>query len=1021
MKWGFGMKLRINNFTIGKQLRISYGLLMIFVIIMGILSYYQTEKMYENTATMYNNPLQVRRAVASLIDNVNKAEIYYRDLLIIQDEMGEYRERKRENLSYILIDGQIQIDILYDRYLGPKEDVDMLRYAFAEWEKSLSNKIDSYGRLEIVNNNDYSRFYLEEDQLRLKLEKKIYIIDDFAKNKADQLYISSTMLKKNMNITLGLFVFIVVGLGVLISTLVYKNIKSPIDELNSVAKNVEKGDLSIRSNITGKNELALFANIFNRMLDSIESRSILNKKSSSIATIMLSLDDAKEFFQMTLASLAEHVGAQTIGVYLLSTDKENYEIFESIGMLSNMRSSFKAKENEGEFGQALIQKKIVRTRHIDKDTKFIYPTSNGDFIPAEIITIPIIASGQTIAVLSISTILSFSDNSVDLINEILPIMSSRIESVLNYRRVLELKTSLEEKNGELEIQKSELKSQSVELNEQNRELELQKEQLSEVSQLKTNFLSNMSHELRTPLNAVIALSGILSRKLEGIIPDEEYGYLDVIGRSGQNLLRLINDILDISRIESGKVEVLYQEFNITDLLNEILELLYPISEQKNIEIRFEEKNENYIIESDIEKCRHILQNIIANAVKFTEDGFVSIHIQKNELYYQIKIIDTGIGIDDEHLDHIFDEFRQADGTTTRIFGGTGLGLAIAKKYANILGGFIEVKSTKNKGSEFILTLPILSNEEIKIGKNEMESSFINKASGTFNINSINEVNSININHRVLVIEDSESAIIQISDALKSMGCHISSAKDGNLGLEEIKKSVPDAIVLDLMMPDLDGFKFLEILRSSKLTEEIPVLVLTAKYISNDEHEILKKYNVHQLIQKGNTNFIDLKNSLISLLNSKNSKIEKGKYKAQVVKIGNKKSNLKLEKHMSYKKSLILIAEDNPDNMLTVRALLKDKFDLIEAIDGEQAVQMAITYKPDIILMDIALPIMDGVEAFKCIRKNPELKKIPVIALTASAMISDREIFLEHGFDAFIPKPIIEKQFIKILEEVLYGY
>ena len=250
----------------------------------------------------------------------------------------------------------------------------------------------------------------------------------------------------------------------------------------------------------------------------------------------------------------------------------------------------------------------------------------------------------------------------------------------------EFSQKLEFQNRELEAQKTELASQSTELLEQNTELEMQKKQLFEASRLKTNFLSNMSHELRTPLNSVIALSGVLNRRLSKKIPDEEYSYLEVIERNGKHLLSLINDILDISRIEAGREEIEISDFSVGHLVADVVGMIEPQARQKNILLTFSEEKERVSIVSDFDKCRHILQNLVGNAVKFTERGKVEISIQKNGDKVEICIADTGIGISESHLPHIFDEFRQADGSTSRRFGGTGLGLGYCTEVCQSDGG-----------------------------------------------------------------------------------------------------------------------------------------------------------------------------------------------------------------------------------------------------------------------------------------------------------------------------------------------
>ena len=266
--------------------------------------------------------------------------------------------------------------------------------------------------------------------------------------------------------------------------------------------------------------------------------------------------------------------------------------------------------------------------------------------------------------------------------------------------------ALKTMNDELEIQKNELSAQSEELSRQNALMEQQKNQLNEANNLKTSFLSNMSHELRTPLNSIIALSGVLNRRLLNVIPETEYGYIDVIERNGKHLLSLINEILDISRIESGKIEIESVGFNMNDLIAEVVTMIKPQAEQKRIGFVHKNAEEVFSVHTDVHKCSHILQNLLSNAVKFTENGQVEVEAMKVDDMIEITVSDTGVGIPASQIPHIFDEFRQADSSTSRKFGGTGLGLAIARKYVNLLGGSIGVSSVLNVGSVFKFNIPV---------------------------------------------------------------------------------------------------------------------------------------------------------------------------------------------------------------------------------------------------------------------------------------------------------------------------
>ena len=404
----------------------------------------------------------------------------------------------------------------------------------------------------------------------------------------------------------------------------------------------------------------------------------------------------------------------------------------------------------------------------------------------------------------------------------------------------------------------------TEINRVERELISALEKADQANKAKGEFLSKMSHELRTPLNAIIALSGVLQRALTSKIPDDEYGYLEVINRSGNNLLNMINDILDLSRIESGRVELEITAFDLNDILTKIIETTKPLADAKQIDLVYNNFGTTVDVRSDQHKIEHIVQNLVSNAIKFTDKGSVTISLTKTETKAVISVKDTGIGISETNIPLIFDEFRQADSSITRRFGGTGLGLSIVSKYLDLLDGHISVNSIPGQGSEFIVEIQ-LENESLRSKENVHETPADQTAS------------------RPLLAAE---------------------------------------------------------------TEALP---------------------------------------------SANSRVKKS----------------------------ILVVEDNPDNMLVVRAILHRDFLLHEAMTGERALEMAQSMVPDAILMDINLPGISGMETFRFIRKTPALRHIPVIALSASVMPDEYDSVLREGFDAFVVKPIDSNNLISALQGVLF--
>lgn len=973
---------------IGTQLQLGFAILLTFVLVLGTIALKYTNDIYYQIVVMYENPLPIRRALGALDSAILMRRVGVRDLLLSDND--QQAQAAMQMIEQAAVDAERQFDIIRQLYPGPAEDVTESHKAYVAWKTSSEEII----RMALAGETQAAKERMLPGHIvvdyRDDMLEKIGAISAFSLNKADSLYADANSMYKGLNFQLILLVVTLLLSAGLISFRLVKSIRRPLLEMNDAVRRFHDGDMSARSPYLSDNEFGVLSASINTLADRVQENAALDQNTVQLAQVMLSEDDAQKFFQATLSALADNTGAHIAAVYLMSEDQDTFELFESIGAGEEARRTFRADNFEGEFGAALYTRKIHYIKNISGDTRFVFNTVNGRFIPREIIAIPILFGSRVIALLSLANLGEFSPQAFKLIDAIYSTMSSRIQGVLALRRIKEIQQKLQQQNRELDAQQRELAAQTAELTQQNTELEMQKKQLDEASQLKTNFLSNMSHELRTPLNSVIALTGVLNRRLAGRIGAEELSFLEVIERNGKSLLNMINEILDIARIEAGREDVDIASFHINDLIEDVVEMIRPQAEQKNIRLLFEPLKSSPVIASDAEKCRHILQNLIGNAVKFTENGAVVVAVDTDGDNLSIRVTDSGIGITPEQLPYIFDEFRQADGSLSRRYGGVGLGLAIAKRYALMLGGDISVKSRQNEGSVFTLSLPL----RLDAGRRETRQASRRETRVT-----CQEPGELT-GKCVLLVEDNDVAVIQIKDLVEGLGINVMVARNADEALALIEKKIPDAMILDLMMPGVDGFQLLEILRNAEPTAHTPVLILTAKHITKEELSSLKRNNIHQLVRKGDADREGLLKAITSLFHQ-----------------GSKQPQAPAP---CTRPPVVLVTEDDPDNMITAKALLGDRFTVLEAHDAQECIETALKQVPDLILMDIALSGMSGIEAFQQIRKHPQLAHIPVIALTASAMAHEREAILAHGFDAFIAKPIIEENFTSTVHEVLYG-
>ncbi len=481
---------------------------------------------------------------------------------------------------------------------------------------------------------------------------------------------------------------------------------------------------------------------------------------------------------------------------------------------------------EGEFGAAIATQKISHIKDIPEDTVFKFRTFAGAMLPREIMSIPVTVGGIVTAIISLASIKKYSTECLEIFSQPWVLgLNTAFSNLMANEETRRLANELRDINDELESQARMLKAQtkelirkSDELQNQNVELELKRREVEEANRLKSQFLSNMSHELRTPLNSVMALSRVLIMQTKEKLSEEEASYLKIIERNGKNLLALINDILDLSKIEAGRVTVNPRVFSPRATVENIIENLLPLASEKGIQLGFEVEEDFPRVETDEERLYQILQNIIGNAVKFTDKGGVTVSGKYDSENIYISVADTGIGIPEEHLVHIFEEFRQIDGSSSRKFEGTGLGLSIALKSARMLGGDISVESVIERGSTFVLTLPLAWKGQEPIYEPEP----------------IKPHPEIKPERKtILVVDDDPEAANMISTSLLKEGYNIIAATSGKEAVKLAERYSPFAITLDILMPDMDGWEVLQTLKNTPDTKDIPVIIVSVTEEAED--------------------------------------------------------------------------------------------------------------------------------------------------------------------------------------------
>lgn len=502
-------------------------------------------------------------------------------------------------------------------------------------------------------------------------------------------------------------------------------------------------------------------------------------------------------------------------------------------------------------------------------------------------------------------------------------------------------------------------SYNAALEEKIRLAEIQNKKVEAANKAKSEFLANMSHELRTPLNAIIGFSEVLRDKLCGDLNDEQMEFSMDIHSSGQHLLQMINDILDLSKIESGKLELKYEEFEIGGAVDAVLITLKGIASKKSLAIETTLHNPAARLFADPVKFKQILYNLFSNAIKFTpENGKITIHtaaIKEEKDCIEVEVTDTGIGIAPEDYPKIFVEFSQVDSSHSRKYEGTGLGLALTKKLVELHGGKIGFESRVGIGSTFRFTLPV--NPFIPLGKQKEDVCLLKRPAGY---------------ETVLVVEDDPKTSELLCVFLNKSGYQTITAFDGKDALQKARAFKPFAITLDVMLPKKDGWEVLKELKEDKDTKNIPVLVISI--IDNKDIGF----------GLGATDYLCKPVSRSELLS--------------------KLASYGLPPIVNNSQTRVLIIDDEPKSIeLFSTLLISEGYEVLKAYGGKEGIDKAFQYKPDLILLDLMMPEVSGFDVVDKLKTSPETNTIPIIVITAMDLTQRDKEKLNHCVSLVVKK------------------
>ncbi|MDM8564504.1 response regulator [Candidatus Halobeggiatoa sp. HSG11] len=903
--------------------------------------------------------------------------------------------------------------------------------------------------------------------------------------------------------------------------------------------------------------------------------------------------------------LTPYLDAQVGAFYLLkdsTEDEQSYlKMLASHAYIWRKNSTYEFKIGESIVGQAALERKLFVTNKAPDDYIPIQ-SGLGETAPRAILVAPFLYEDSLKGVIELASFNSFTDIQLEFISQILPMIAiaintaesrTKMQSLLKQSQIQagELQNNQEElqqTNEELQSQTEKLQSQQEALHQRNDELksrgqklkrqqqdiqikntELEKtkvaiqikaDELEIASKYKSEFLANMSHELRSPLNSMLILAQLLTDNKDNNLSQQQVEYASTIHSSGNELLKIINDILDLSKVEAGKIEINKEEFAIAGLITSIEHKFRHVADEKNLQLTLnlaEDLPAN--LYTDEQRLQQVITNLLSNAFKFTHEGGITLNIQRptsevdlsrSKLNPQetiaIIVTDTGIGIPIDKQKVIFEAFQQVDGTTSRRYGGTGLGLSISRQLIQLIGGEIQLHSGgEGQGCTFSLYIPIKHSTNAKPTKLEtpsdqpkptIVSSTISPTVSNLHSQEplIDDRDNLQPTDKsILIIEDDRNFAKIISELAKSKNFKCLLAENGEDGLQLAEKYQPNAIILDVGLPQIDGWTVMERLKDNPDIRHIPVHFVSGTEASQDARKMgaigycLKPVSTEGLTEMFNNieDFISniVKNllvvvdspehrqAIVNLTKTSNIKptivttcaeawqrlqtqaddcividvsveqdtgiqlIEKihkesrfhhipvityaerdltDKEEVFLQKYANNlivkpvrslerlldettlflhqvESKLSEEQRQILHKvrdkeailngKVVLIVDDDMRNIFALGTILEGKgMEVIVANDGKEAIkQLSQNPKVAVVLMDIMMPKMDGYEAIRKIRSQPQFRKLPIIALTAKAMKDDKAKCIEIGASDYLPKPLEADKLFSLLRVWLY--
>lgn len=843
-----------------------------------------------------------------------------------------------------------------------------------------------------------------------------------------------------------------------------RDVTETLREVVKVTSAVSQGDYSKTIAVKGPNDqlggtINAMTHSLSRITEENSRQDWIKTRQNDMNHRMLGEFDVSTLAHNIISFLAEHLEAQIGAIYVVDEESGELQLAGSYAFIKRKGLMARIKIGEGLVGQAAYEKKMISVADLPDDYTRI-GSAIGDALPRNVLVVPFQHDGEVLGVIELGSLREFNDTEMELLSVLTDNIATAFFSVKVRSRMRELLEKTQRQAEDLQTQQEELRASNEELEEQtnsliesekllqmqqeelrasNEELEekteslqrqskdiqqknedleasrhsLQKqaEELSLASKYKSEFLSNMSHELRTPLNSLLLLSHSLGDNKEENLNEAQIKSARIIHSCGKDLLDIINDILDLSKIEAGRMTLESERVSLVETADGIKSGFHHMAVDKGISFAVDVSPDTpkFII-TDRQRMIQIVKNLVSNAIKFTHQGGVTVRLSRvpedlqspiNGLTqadsFAIAVIDTGIGIPVAKQQAVFEAFQQAEGSTTREYGGTGLGLSISRKLARLLGGDIQLVSTEGQGSTFTLFLPIESKGSDKTpsedllhspdpvlpsapaaqsGNEEPKSGAGEDAPFADDRNDLQEVDRV-----VLIIEDDVRFADILLDLCHQKGFKCLVALSGEEGLKIVRKYQPAGIILDLKLPGMNGWTVLDRLKTNPSIRHIPVHIISGEEATV---EAFRKGVIGFLTKPATGEQID-------------------------AALG------KLEKTIDRQIQELLVVEDDQILRHEVVALIGNgDVKITQAASGQEALDALKAQPYDCMVLDLGLPDMSGFELLELLEKEPSVKVPPVIVYTGRELTKEEDMALRHYASSIIIKGV--KSAERLLDE-----